>query len=102
MLRAAASTIFLDVPLYNALVPCLMTMVVSVGALCRFDKLFGMFSTKTGKVRRMDLIITPHEEFAFCLLGWTGSKQYLRFLRQHAGNSNMYLNSHRQDQAVSL
>ncbi len=62
----------------------------------RFDKVFGMFMTKSGKVRRMDLIITPLEEYPFCLLGWTGSKQYLRFLRQHAGNCNMYLNSHRQ------
>lgn len=43
----------------------------------------------------MDLIITPWEEYPFCLLGWTGSKQYLRFLRQHAGNCKMYLNSHR-------
>ena len=64
----------------------------------RFDKVFGMFMTKNGKVRRMDLIITPLEEYPFCLLGWTGSKQYLRFLRQHAGNCGMYLNSHRQAQ----
>lgn len=65
--------------------------------VCRFDKVFGMFITQDGKIRRMDLIITPHEEYPFCLLGWTGSKQYLRFLRQHAGNCNMYLNSHRQE-----
>ncbi|KAL3160377.1 hypothetical protein ABBQ32_010704 [Trebouxia sp. C0010 RCD-2024] len=64
-------------------------------AVDRFDKVFGMFITQDGKIRRMDLIITPHEEYPFCLLGWTGSKQYLRFLRQHAGNCNMYLNSHR-------
>lgn len=56
--------------------------------------------TETGKVRRLDLIITPHEEYPFCLLGWTGSKQYLRFLRQHAGNCNMYLNSHRLETKV--
>ncbi|KAL3151184.1 hypothetical protein ABBQ38_013039 [Trebouxia sp. C0009 RCD-2024] len=62
----------------------------------RFDKVFGMFTTQDGKIRCMDLIITPREEYPFCLLGWTGSKQYLRFLRQHAGNCNMYLNSYRQ------
>lgn len=56
-----------------------------------------MFVSQSGKVRRMDLIICPFEEYPFCLLGWTGSKQYLRFLRQHAGNCNMYLNSHRQE-----
>lgn len=74
----------------------LSSLHVKLNCILRFDKVFGMFMTKSGNVRRMDLIITPHEEYPFCLLGWTGSKQYLRFLRQHAGNCNMYLNSHRQ------
>ena len=30
------------------------------------------------------------------MLGWTGSRQYLRFLRQHAVDLGMNLNSHRQ------
>ena len=34
-------------------------------------------------------------ELPFCLLGWTGSKQYERFLRQHAADCGMKLNSHR-------
>ncbi|KAA6429749.1 MAG: DNA-directed DNA RNA polymerase mu [Trebouxia sp. A1-2] len=69
-------------------------------AVDRFDKVFGMFMTKSGKVRRMDLIITPHEEYPFCLLGWTGSKQYLRFLRQHAGNCNMLMRREGQQSCV--
>ncbi len=73
----------------------LFSLHIKANCSLRFDKVFGMFMTKNGKVRRMDLIITPPEEYPFCLLGWTGSKQYLRFLRQHAGNCNMYLNSHR-------
>ena len=47
-------------------------------------------------MRRIDIIIAPAEECAFCVLGWTGSRQYLRFLRQHAVDLGMALNSHRQ------
>ena len=46
-------------------------------------------------MRRIDIIIAPAEECAFCVLGWTGSRQYLRFLRQHAVDLGMALNSHR-------
>jgi hypothetical protein len=63
--------------------------------VCRFDHIFGNFRTAAGKVRRMDIIIAPAEEQPFCVLGWTGSRQYLRFLRQHAVDLRMHLNSHR-------
>ena len=62
---------------------------------CRHDHIFGNFRTADGKVRRIDIIIAPAEEQAFCVLGWTGSRQYLRFLRQHAVDRGMHLNSHR-------
>ena len=29
---------------------------------------------RRGAVRRVDLIVTPHKQFPFALLGWTGSK----------------------------
>ncbi|KAK9805473.1 hypothetical protein WJX72_000290 [[Myrmecia] bisecta] len=61
----------------------------------RFDHIFGNFLTSKGKVRRMDLIIAPAEEEAFCILGWTGSRQWLRYLRLYASQRGMYLNSHR-------
>ncbi|KAK9827505.1 hypothetical protein WJX74_006340 [Apatococcus lobatus] len=60
----------------------------------RFDRVFGNFKTKAGKWRRMDLIFVPHEQLHFGLLGWTGSKQFLRFMRAHAGDRGMLLNSH--------
>jgi len=34
--------------------------------------------------RRVDIVVAPPEQWAFALLGWTGSKQYNRFLRQYA------------------
>ncbi|RMX56555.1 hypothetical protein pdam_00007227 [Pocillopora damicornis] len=35
-------------------------------------------------VRRVDLIVAPHKQFPFALLGWTGSKQFNRSLRDYA------------------
>ncbi|KAJ7327348.1 hypothetical protein OS493_027038 [Desmophyllum pertusum] len=35
-------------------------------------------------VRRVDLIVTPPKQFTFALLGWTGSKQFNRSLRDYA------------------
>ncbi len=66
-----------------------------IGGLgCRFDRMFGIFKTGSCKWRRMDLIFVPHEELAFGQLGWTGAKQFLRFMRAHAGDRGMLLNSH--------
>ena len=64
-------------------------------SFCRHDHFFGNFRTAAGKIRRIDVIIAPAEEQAFCVLGWTGSRQYLRFLRQHVVDLGMNLNSHR-------
>ena len=67
----------------------------NLGPCCRYDKLLGIYITKGGKVRRMDIILAPSEELQMCLIAWTGSKQYLRFLRQHAINRGMSLSAHR-------
>jgi hypothetical protein len=61
----------------------------------RFDHIFGNFRTAAGRVRRLDVIIAPADEAAFCVLGWSGSRQWLRFLRQYAMDLGMHLNSHR-------
>ena len=58
--------------------------------------LFGVFKTAAGRWRRMDVIMCAFEEHSFCVLGWTGSRQWLRFLRNHAAKRGMLLNSHRQ------
>ncbi|KAL6778106.1 hypothetical protein ACKKBG_A16945 [Auxenochlorella protothecoides x Auxenochlorella symbiontica] len=66
-----------------------------VQSLDRFDHIYGVRRTAAGKVRRLDIILAPSEEFAMALVGWTGSRTYLRLLRQHAKDVGMYLNSHR-------
>lgn len=42
----------------------------------------------------MDVMVIPPDMWPFALLGWSGSKQYLRFMRQHAGHCGLNLNSH--------
>jgi DNA polymerase beta thumb len=73
----------------------LLVSVMGTRAAGRFDRVFGMFRTAAGKVRRMDLVLAPPEETAFATLGWTGSRQFLRFMRAHAEKHGMLLNSHR-------
>ena len=70
-------------------------VMAKFGPCCRYDKLLGMYITRGGTVRRMDIILAPPEELQMCLIAWTGSKQYLRFLRQHAINRGMSLSAHR-------
>ncbi|KAK9820638.1 hypothetical protein WJX81_002025, partial [Elliptochloris bilobata] len=61
----------------------------------RFDHLFGMFRTEADAVRRLDVIIATFEERAFCILGWTGTRQFLRFMRSYAADVlGMHLNAH--------
>ncbi|KAM3912881.1 DNA nucleotidylexotransferase [Leptodactylus fuscus] len=47
------------------------------------------------KAVRVDLVITPHEQYAFALLGWTGSPQFERDLRRYATHEKkMMLDNH--------
>ncbi|MBN3296966.1 DPOLM polymerase, partial [Amia calva] len=47
------------------------------------------------KAVRVDLVVTPISQFAFALLGWTGSQHFERELRRWAGQEKqMSLNSH--------
>eukprot|EP00879_Flechtneria_rotunda_P004475 GHRR01004729.1.p1 GENE.GHRR01004729.1~~GHRR01004729.1.p1 ORF type:complete len:577 (+),score=218.14 GHRR01004729.1:1794-3524(+) len=59
-----------------------------------YDHIWGIWITAAGKRRRCDLMFIPPDQWVFAVIGWTGSKQYLRFMRQHAGNCGMFLNSH--------
>lgn len=45
----------------------------------RYDHVYGIYITESGKRRRMDIIIVPRPSWQFALIGWTGSKQYLRY-----------------------
>ena len=53
-----------------------------------------MTRTSENKVRRMDIIICPAEEWGFASLGWIGSRTFLRFQRLYAKELGMFLNSH--------
>jgi hypothetical protein len=48
----------------------------------KHHKLFGLFITREGQHRRMDLIFAVPQSLPWGLLGWIGSKQYLRMLKQ--------------------
>ncbi|KAL4439228.1 hypothetical protein ABPG77_004130 [Micractinium sp. CCAP 211/92] len=61
----------------------------------KFDHIYGVYRTLAGKLRRLDVILCPPDEWALALVGWTGSRQYLRFMRQHVKDMGMFLSSHR-------
>ncbi|XP_044155657.1 DNA nucleotidylexotransferase [Bufo gargarizans] len=47
------------------------------------------------KAVRVDLVISPQEQYAFALLGWTGSPQFERDLRRYASQEKkMMLDNH--------
>ncbi|NXA26456.1 TDT nucleotidylexotransferase, partial [Ibidorhyncha struthersii] len=50
---------------------------------------------KDWKAIRVDLVITPFEQYAYALLGWTGSRQFGRDLRRYATHERkMILDNH--------
>uniref|UniRef100_A0A669F6B4 DNA-directed DNA/RNA polymerase mu n=1 Tax=Oreochromis niloticus TaxID=8128 RepID=A0A669F6B4_ORENI len=72
----------------------------------RFERCFSIFkltkrkeqetaSHKIWRAVRVDLVVSPISQFAFAVLGWTGSKLFERELRRWAGHEkNMSLSSH--------
>ncbi|NXD75559.1 TDT nucleotidylexotransferase, partial [Halcyon senegalensis] len=56
---------------------------------------FDMAGVKDWKAIRVDLVITPFEQYAYALLGWTGSRQFGRDLRRYATHERkMILDNH--------
>ncbi|NXC34676.1 TDT nucleotidylexotransferase, partial [Campylorhamphus procurvoides] len=54
-----------------------------------------MAEVKDWKAIRVDLVITPFEQYAYALLGWTGSRQFGRDLRRYANHERkMILDNH--------
>ncbi|XP_069719968.1 DNA nucleotidylexotransferase isoform X2 [Phaenicophaeus curvirostris] len=54
-----------------------------------------MAEVKDWKAIRVDLVITPFEQYAYALLGWTGSRQFGRDLRRYATHERkMILDNH--------
>ncbi|NWR59425.1 TDT nucleotidylexotransferase, partial [Bucorvus abyssinicus] len=59
------------------------------------SKKFDMAEVKDWKAIRVDLVITPFEQHAYALLGWTGSRQFGRDLRRYASHERkMMLDNH--------
>ncbi|KAM5141550.1 DNA nucleotidylexotransferase [Mantella aurantiaca] len=55
----------------------------------------GSDAHRSWKAIRVDLVITPYEQYAFALLGWTGSQQFERDLRRYASKEKkMMLDNH--------
>ncbi|XP_036605167.1 DNA-directed DNA/RNA polymerase mu [Trichosurus vulpecula] len=51
--------------------------------------------SRDGKAVRVDLVVSPISQFAFALLGWTGSQHFERELRRFSqAEKNLLLNSH--------
>ncbi|XP_010221591.1 PREDICTED: DNA nucleotidylexotransferase, partial [Tinamus guttatus] len=56
---------------------------------------FDTAEVKDWKAIRVDLVISPFEQYAYALLGWTGSKQFGRDLRRYANHEKkMMLDNH--------
>ncbi|NXM36696.1 TDT nucleotidylexotransferase, partial [Oxyruncus cristatus] len=54
-----------------------------------------MAEVKDWKAIRVDLVVTPFEQYAYALLGWTGSREFGRDLRRYASHERkMILDNH--------
>lgn len=52
-------------------------------------------SKRDWKAVRVDFVFVPSSQWGYALLGWTGSKLYMRLLRHYSNHYlNMLLNSH--------
>lgn len=72
----------------------------------RFNKCFSIFKfdnswlkncsgSKAWKAVRLDLVVVPDHQFAFALLGWTGTKHFEREIRRYArAEKQIVLTSH--------
>jgi DNA polymerase/3'-5' exonuclease PolX len=61
------------------------------------DKLFLLLKLRAAPLRRVDFIVAARSQWAFCVLGWAGSRRFERFLRQWASEARapaLRLNSH--------
>jgi len=52
-------------------------------------------SQVNGKARRLDLLVTPDEEYAYAMLYFTGSDRFNVACRQHALTMGYTLNEHK-------
>jgi DNA polymerase beta len=58
-------------------------------------KCMAICSVEPGKYRRLDLLLTPYEEYAYAILYFTGSDKFNVAFRQYALTKGYTLNEHR-------
>ncbi|XP_067409002.1 DNA nucleotidylexotransferase [Emydura macquarii macquarii] len=62
---------------------------------CSTSKESDKAEVKDWKAIRVDLVVSPFEQYAYALLGWTGSRQFERDLRRYATHERkMMLDNH--------
>uniref|UniRef100_A0A8C4YKC8 DNA nucleotidylexotransferase n=1 Tax=Gopherus evgoodei TaxID=1825980 RepID=A0A8C4YKC8_9SAUR len=62
---------------------------------CDTSKESDKTEVKDWKAIRVDLVVSPFEQYAYALLGWTGSRQFERDLRRYATHERkMMLDNH--------
>uniref|UniRef100_A0A674JJC9 DNA nucleotidylexotransferase n=1 Tax=Terrapene triunguis TaxID=2587831 RepID=A0A674JJC9_9SAUR len=62
---------------------------------CDASKESDKAEVKDWKAIRVDLVVSPFEQYAYALLGWTGSRQFERDLRRYATHERkMMLDNH--------
>ncbi|XP_050815465.1 DNA nucleotidylexotransferase [Gopherus flavomarginatus] len=62
---------------------------------CDISKESDKTEVKDWKAIRVDLVVSPFEQYAYALLGWTGSRQFERDLRRYATHERkMMLDNH--------
>uniref|UniRef100_A0A8C3RLS1 DNA nucleotidylexotransferase n=1 Tax=Chelydra serpentina TaxID=8475 RepID=A0A8C3RLS1_CHESE len=62
---------------------------------CDTSKESDKAEVKDWKAIRVDLVVSPFEQYAYALLGWTGSRQFERDLRRYATHERkMMLDNH--------
>ena len=68
-----------------------------VSNIDQHDKTFCLLQLRGQPCRRVDFIVAPRSQWAFCVLGWAGSRRFERFLRLWAADVRappLRLNSH--------
>ena len=68
-----------------------------VSNIDQHDKTFCLLKLRGQPCRRVDFIVSPRSQWAFCVLGWAGSRRFERFMRLWAADVRtppLRLNSH--------
>ena len=80
-----------------------------VSNIDQHDKSFFLLKLRNQPCRRVDFILSPRSQWAYCVLGWAGSRRFERFLRLWAADVRapaLRLNSHvafrRHDASMSI